>query len=472
VNLNKLTSAMAIASFATLATFSTQTISAPIYADFPVTVKDYQGDKKTSVSYGGQIARHVLHNSLKKLAGQGNGAANPELLAKMQSYFANKDANRAILDPVSKEGFTVSETDVDQLSKAKNLAGKAYKGAVNGWPGNMTAAEVLAFMVEKASAADAGFDFNNGMDYPQLISKFTMGAVFYNQAVDSYLDEKLAGDVKPNDQPYKKGAPYTGKEHVWDEAFGYFGTPANTLDLDAATAHAIAKGKKEALTAADRNANGKIDLATEMTYAHAYYAASTDKGGKTNYLQTITKAFIDGRQLITDAKGEKLSDAQRSQLLGHADIIKTNWELVIAEATFKYAGSVYSDALKLQAGIEKNQDVKALFKKYIHHWGELKGFSMSLQTSGKDLGGVAVSLNRLIGYSPVLLGNTQVTGIDAKGNYQQSSSVDLNEFALQMLKVQQLLADNFALKARAKDQLANLSALAAKLGSGKNTEND
>ncbi|EPJ45669.1 MAG: hypothetical protein OFPII_26840 [Osedax symbiont Rs1] len=469
MKLNKLFTAVALASVATL---SIQASAAPIYADFPVTVKDYQGDKNTSVSYGGQMARHVLHNSLKKLSATGNGSANPELLAQMQSYFANKDENRTIIDPVSKEGFAIAETNVDQLSKGKNLAGKAYKGLVPGWPGNMTAAEVLNFMIEKAAIADQGFDYSNGMDYPQLISKFTMGAVFYNQAVDSYLDEKLAADSKPNDKPYKKGAAYTGKEHVWDEAFGYFGTPANTLNIDAATVHAIGKGKPEAFTKADSNGNGKIDLSTEMTYAHASYAASADKGGKTNYLHTITQAFVDGRLLITAAKGEKLTDQQRSQLIAYADIIKTNWELVIAEATFKYAGSVYSDVLKLQAGIEKNEDVKPLFKKYIHHWGELKGFSMSLQTSGKDLGGFAVSLNRLIGYSPVLVGNTQVTGIDAEGNYQQSSSISLMQYALHMLKVQNLLADKYALKARNKDQLANLSKLAAKLGAGKSTEND
>ena len=38
-----------------------------VYAGFPVTVKNYSGDKKTSLSYTGQIARHVLHDSLKKL---------------------------------------------------------------------------------------------------------------------------------------------------------------------------------------------------------------------------------------------------------------------------------------------------------------------------------------------------------------------------------------------------------------------
>ena len=39
-----------------------------IYSKFPVTVKDYKGSKSSSVSYTGQIARHVLHDSLKNLA--------------------------------------------------------------------------------------------------------------------------------------------------------------------------------------------------------------------------------------------------------------------------------------------------------------------------------------------------------------------------------------------------------------------
>ena len=42
-----------------------------------------------------------------------------------------------------------------------------------------------------------------------------MGAVFYSQAVDNYLDEKMEADNKPNNKPYKKGAHYTGKEHSW-----------------------------------------------------------------------------------------------------------------------------------------------------------------------------------------------------------------------------------------------------------------
>ena len=168
LKLKLIVSAMAIA------TLSSQISAAPVYSDFPVTVKGYEGNKTSSVSYGGQMARHTLHESLKVLASKGNGKANPELLAEMQSYFSGKDAKRKILAPISKDGFKVAQTNVDQLSKGKNLAGKTYPGVVSAWPGNKTAAEVLDFFILKASSSDAGFDYVNGMDYPQLISKFAM----------------------------------------------------------------------------------------------------------------------------------------------------------------------------------------------------------------------------------------------------------------------------------------------------------
>ncbi|MBY4677839.1 DUF4856 domain-containing protein [Marinobacterium arenosum] len=471
MKLKKIVTALAVASLSSFGAMAQADQNA--YADFPVTVKDYQGDAKHSVSYGGQMARHVLHTSLKKLAAQGNGQPNAELKAKMMAYFEGTDAGREILSPTSKGGFVIAQSQVDELSGKKNLAGKAYKGAVTSWPGNMTGAEVLAFMIDKASAADKGYDSVNGYDYAQLISKFTMGAVFYNQAVDNYLDEKLEADTKPNNKAYKDGKPYTGKEHVWDEAFGYFGVPAHTLELTAEQVYNIAKGKEDALSVADHNGDGKVSLYDEMAYAHGYYAAATDKSGKTDYLHTITKAFVDGRQLISDANGEALTDAQRAELKGHAKVIAENWEKVIAENVFKYAGSTYKDLQKITSILEAGGSVGDDYRNYIKHWGELKGFAMALQVSGKDLGETGVQLNRLIGFGPVLLGNTQVTGIDAKGNYLQDSTVTMDEYMLQMLKVQQLMVDEFGVKARSKDVLAGMEKLVEKLGAkAASAEND
>lgn len=444
-------------------------VASDTYGPFPITVKGYSGDKTDSTAYSGQAARHVLHNSLKKLAGKGDGNNAADVKANMTAYYSGKDEGRAIIDPKTKDAFVVMQTEVDQISKGKDLKGKTYKGVVNGWPGKMTGPEVIEFMIDKAASTKGGFDPLTGYNYPQLISKYAMGAVFYNQAVDNYLDEKLAADKKPNDKPYKEGAHYTGKEHVWDEAFGYFGAPAHTMTLDAKQVYGIAK--KKDLATADYNKDGKVDLYREMTYAHAYYAADSDKAG-TNYLHTITQAFIDGRKLIASANGEALTGEQRNQLMGYADTIKTNWEKVIAEAAFKYAGSVYKDLEKLMTIVESGGDAKKAFKDYGKHWGELKGFTMALESSGKGLGEVGVKMNRLVGYGPVLLGGGQVMSIDDKGEYVIGGDQDMGNYMVHMLKLQKLLADSYELKARKNDATKELTGLIESLGESLSAEND
>ena len=440
-----------------------------MYGNFPVTEKSYSGKKKDSTSYTGQVARHVLHNSLKKLAGKGNGNPNPELKATMMSYYSSKDAGRKIIDPTSKGEFKVKQTMVDEISKGKNLKGKTYKGLVNGFPGQMSGPEVFEFLIDKASSSNKGFDPVTGYNYPQLISKFMMGAVFYSQAVDNYLDEKMGADNKPNNKPYKKGAHYTGKEHSWDEAFGYFGAPAHAMALNAKQAYGIAKRKD--IKVADANGDGVVDLKTEMTFAHAYYAADSDKAG-TKYMHTIVDAFIKGRQLIRDADGAALTDEQRAKLMSYVKVIKTNWERVIAEAAFKYAGSCYKDLEKLRTIVESNGNASKAFAAYGKHWGELKGFLMALETSGRSLGEAGVRMNRLVGYGPVLLGGGQVTGIDSDGNFLIGGNRSMGEYQVHMVKLQKLLGDTFFLKARKNDVTGEMDDLLKSLGSSRAAEND
>ena len=440
-----------------------------MYGNFPVTEKSYSGKKKDSTSYTGQVARHVLHNSLKKLAGKGNGNPNPELKATMMLYYSSKDAGRKIIDPTSKGEFKVKQTMVDEISKGKNLKGKTYKGLVNGFPGQMSGPEVFEFLIDKASSSNKGFDPVTGYNYPQLISKFMMGAVFYSQAVDNYLDEKMGADNKPNNKPYKKGAHYTGKEHSWDEAFGYFGAPAHAMALNAKQAYGIAKRKD--IKVADANGDGVVDLKTEMTFAHAYYAADSDKAG-TKYMHTIVDAFIKGRQLIRDADGAALTDEQRAKLMSYVKVIKTNWERVIAEAAFKYAGSCYKDLEKLRTIVESNGDASKAFAAYGKHWGELKGFLMALETSGRSLGEAGVRMNRLVGYGPVLLGGGQVTGIDSDGNFLIGGNRSMGEYQVHMVKLQKLLGDTFKLKARKNDVTGEMDDLLKSLGSSRAAEND
>ena len=348
------------------------------------------------MSYSGQVGRQLLHNSLKKAIG--NGAA----LDVTMSYFNGSKGTLALLDPKSSDGFKVDVTDINSVSKT-NLSGKAYKGIVSGWPGNMTGKEALESMITMAAAVEKGYDAAHGYDYVQLVSKFTMGGVFYHQACDNYLDEKMNADNKPNDKPYKDGAHYTGKDHSCDEAFGYWGAAAHGASLSPKQNYDITKKKN--MRDADANGDGVVNLKSEMNYAHAYYAAGFDKGGNTAYYNTITKAFIDGRTVISDANGAKLTDAQRREVKRHARTICANWEKVIAEAVFKYAGSVYSNIEALKAtmggnmwqvqGSPEEAEHRAALRKYAKYWGELAGFSLSLHTSGINLGEIGVKMVEL-----------------------------------------------------------------------------
>ena len=111
----------------------------------------------------------------------------------------------------------------------------------------------------------------------------------------------------------------------------------------------------------------------------AYYAAAADKTGRINYGKTITKAFIDGRKIITSANG-KSSQEQLGKLRKLASIIEDNWEKTLAEAVFKYAGSCFKDLKAIQQGKLSAQG------KYSKHWGELKGFSLSFRWVEKSRG--------------------------------------------------------------------------------------
>lgn len=442
------------------------------YGPFPVTLKGYSGDKTNTVSYSGQIARHVLENSLKKLAGKGNGGGNAaELEAQMLSYFNGSDEDLPIIAPVSKDGFKIKQTSLHQISKGKNISGKFYDGPMPAWPGNMTGKAVALDMIKRASKANKGFDAENGLDYAQLISKYTMGAMAFNQAVDNYLDEKLEADNKPNNKAYKDGAQYTGKEHSWDEAFGYWGAAAHSLGLSADDNYNISKQKDFGI--ADANNDGVIDLKSEMVFGPAYYAAAFDRSGtkSTNYMQTIMKAFLDGRKLITAADGAALTDAQRSELKGLADKIESNWEKVLAEAVFKYAGSVYKDIKKMGAAGSDEDKAKA-YRAYVKHWGELKGFAMALQSGKNNLGATASDMNKLIGFGPVTQDFSYITGVDADGNFVRDRRLNWSDYQLQMLQVQKLMSDKFSVAARDNDATGDLAALADKIDSDANAETD
>ena len=181
-------------------------------------------------------------------------------------------------------------------------------------------------------------------------------------------------------------------------------------------------------------------------------------------------AFLEGRKIITEAGGNALSAEELAAVQGHAATIHSQWEKVLAEAVFKYAGSVYKDIAKMD-GLE-GDDLNKAYRTYAKHWGELAGFSMAIQSGKNNLGATAAEMNKLIGFGPVTLDNTYVTGLDADGNFVRDRRMTWSDYQLNMLKVQKLMADTFAVEARINDGLADLEALAGKLESDASAETD
>ncbi len=453
------------------------------YAGFPVRLKGAEGENSTS--YKGQMARHVLRESLKETLKSPMSSGTAAILNEAKQYFENPDNivdAAEILSPVSKDAFKIKEKFNNELGTGKNLSGKLFNpekagdplsgvtvaesASVMGWPGKQTPKGLVESWL-KAFAEDHGnnsdgeadyYDMKHGYDYRQLVSKYLMGAVFYNQSVDKYLDENLVAGTKDNDAPYKDGAIYTGKEHSWDEGFGYFGAAANYSELTAKQNYEVAKKGKsitqaEALALADINNDGLVSLYTEYTYGPAYYAASFDKDGKSNYGKDIVNGFIEGRTIIanavdSDGYARKLNDSERQALQAIASKIQRNWEAVYAEAVYKYAGQTYSDISSLEDGTSSNP------KKYYHHWGELKGFILALQYGGANSLMTKADfkeIDDLIGYGPVMPNGNQVNGIDASGNYTMSSANSLATYKSNMMTIQQKLDTLYGLKAKQRE---------------------
>ena len=419
-----------------------------VYGPYPITLKDYQGQETNSVNYSEQISQHLLHSSLKKAISSGAS------LEVMNRYFNGAEEELLILDPISSDGFIFDGKDINKIAKT-NLSGMVYKDIIPGWLGGMTAKEVLSSMIEKAAQSKNGYDPIHGYDYAQLVSKFTMGAVFYHQACGNHLNKMLDADYKPNNAPYKSGAHYTGKEHSWDQAYGYWGAAAHGATLSAVQNYNIAKQKNEVF--ADFNLDGVVNLMSEMNYAYAYYASSFDKSGLTDYYNLITKAYIEGRQIITEANGNLLSEDTRSELEEKAWIICSNWELVISEAIFRYAGIIYTDLENLTA----NRGDKKAYREYVKHWGELKGFALSLHTGGRSLGELGTRIDNIIGLGPVVgrvfpaeiaENSVQVTGVNSDGSFVLSDA-SADGYMKNMLKLQKLLQEEFEIMAKNNNKL-------------------
>jgi hypothetical protein len=81
-------------------------------------------------------------------------------------------------------------------------------------------------------------------------------------------------------------------------------------------------------------------------------------------------------------------------------------------------------------------------------------------------------MNDLMGFGPVTLNNTYVTGMDANGDFIMDRKRSWSDYQLHMLNIQQMMVDTFGVKSRVNDGLGDLQALSDKLDSASSAETD
>ena len=132
----------------------------------------------------------------------------------------------------------------------------------------------------------------------------------------------------------------------------------------------------------------------------------------------------------------------------------------------------YKSLGKVEAALSSGKGMDGAMSKYLKHWGELKGFAMALQAGPDNRGDIFNRLNRIMGFGPLMPNLSQVVGIDSSGNYIKDQGSSISYYKLHMVKIQKLVGDHYALKAKSNDATKAMADMIKKMGKKESAEND
>lgn len=415
----------------------------------------------SSVSYTGQTARHLLMlGMVREIEGLTEDVGMEDTVRdSLRFYMTGEGA-----DDVP-HGFTVKGGEpvvpgpnYGDVSTGKNLTGKIAGGNGEGggetsrliddeffgWEDGLNAGAIpidLAWHFIDRVATEAT-DGNapqiptvdgmvsldtvqvdaHGRDYRQLLQKFLGGAVAFSQGTNDYFQTDWV-----NTLTQEGDKNFTAAEHDFDEAFGYYGATRNINDYT--DDEAAAKGGRDGWMYGyhDTDADGSIDVRSEVVLGHAQNCAKRDRGsgGMTDFSKEAMDAFLAGRRILSDAAtAGMLGDTQLAALHARIETAAKTWEKCIAATVVHYINDVAGDMGNYEAPNFADLDN---FKNMAKHWGEMKGFALALQFSpyspfrDGSVAGVTLddlrSVLTLMGDAPVLADGSQ-GGMAATGDAQ------------------------------------------------------
>ena len=380
----------------------------------------------SSVSYAGQVHRHLLIHDLAGAVGTlteridgGWMPAEGDVVAELSFYLDfDSEVGAGVTHGFAGDVVQGTYGEVSSKNLVAKLAGNDSEGQHADWSTDFVGwsadgvttpeslvrrwiEEVDRLAVARASGdvvldpsgapVAAAYVSAEGLDYQQLLQKFLLGAVAFSQGADDYLDDASL-ESSDNVEPREPGKPSTTLEHHWDEGFGYFGAARDFGD------YSDAENAESAVH--DSDGDGQVDLLTEVSWGHARNAAKRDNGSHpdapTDFSGDAWHGLCAGRALIREAGGA-LGDGQLAELRRYRDQVVGAWEGAIAATVVHYINDVLQD---MAAGDAYD------FAGHAKHWSELKGFALSLQFNPRSAVSDTdfVRLHALIGQAPVLPG--------------------------------------------------------------------
>ena len=161
-----------------------------------------------------------------------------EMLDEISTYMSTGNTALTVLDPLKLKDMYANVND-RFANAALNTSGKqlknktfildqalfeAYMDTIAMHSASVTAGSmgVAGVVVSSSDPTKKYLQGPNGIEYAQIIKKGLSGAVFYYQAMDTYLANLVTDDnttVVPGEG--------TAMEHHFDEAFGYIGVPTD-----------------------------------------------------------------------------------------------------------------------------------------------------------------------------------------------------------------------------------------------------
>jgi len=385
------------------------------------------GSGANSVSYSGQIFRHVLIHDLSAyldgLTDDLNGGRFPaagDIERDLNFYLEFDSTTGGTLPHLVSTDLPALQATYDDISSGKNLveklAGNDAVGQHEDWstafvgfsgPPMSPEALVRSWFAEIDAQAVAWSNGNyprdpqgnpvgavyvtaDGRDLKQLAVKTLRGGIAFSQATDDYLDDDEPGKgLLADHTALEDGKSYTALEHAWDEGFGYFGA-ARAYDM-----WSLAERSDGQL---DDDGDGMIDLLHEVSWHASVNAGKRDDGSTTGtaFGDDAFGALYDGRALLASLATTP-SASELATLQSHRDVAVLAWEKAIAATVVHYINDTVAD-------MDLLGDPAYSFDDHAKHWSELKAFALHFQFNPRSPMSEAdfASLHALLGDAPVV----------------------------------------------------------------------